>query len=332
LILSSSTLIYNITTWIHTIKVRVRPEWSRPLIAVFLNTTNGLELISYNNTDETGVATLEGVPNGSYVLKAYMWSAEAGNFEIEVKESGQEFLLDVPLSAVKVKVVSESNVPLENATVSLYDSNQGLLDEAKTDTSGTATFVGVPMANYTFVVRWLGTRVFSGGLNVNRQLVESRVRVRVLELRVRFVDPLGNPLPGGTVEVAREGSVQGFLTSSVSMGWVFSAMLPIGNYTLRFRGGFFSKDVKISMSNSLNMVVTCDLLISIPVAFALAGVCWAGTVFMWQAKTRKVSLDEMKLKDMIKKLDILYQQGEVDDAMYRRIREEYVTRLRKIKG
>ncbi|MEM2922151.1 MAG: hypothetical protein QXF26_07530, partial [Candidatus Bathyarchaeia archaeon] len=55
LALSSSTIIYNITAWAYTIKARVHPAWSRPLVAVFLNTTNGLLLISYNDTDETGV-------------------------------------------------------------------------------------------------------------------------------------------------------------------------------------------------------------------------------------------------------------------------------------
>jgi hypothetical protein len=332
LALSSSTIIYNITAWAYTIKVRVQPEWSRPLLALFLNTTKGLLLISYNGTDETGVATFEDVFNGSYIIKAYMWHAEARSSEIEVKGGGQEFLLDVPLSVVKVKVFSESNVPLENATVSLYDSKQGLLDDAKTDSSGAVTFHGVPEANYTFIVRWLGIRVFSGWLSVDRELVECQARARVLELSVKFVDPLGNPLSGGTVEVAREGSAQSFLKLPVDMDGIFSTMLPVGNYTLRFRGGLFSKDVKINVLSPLDMVVVCDLSISIPVALALTGACWAGTVFMWQARTRRVSLEEMKLKDMIEKLDALYQQGEIDETMYSRIRDEYVKRLRKVRG
>jgi len=332
LALSSSTLVYNITAWAYTIRVRVRPTWSKPLVAVFMNTTKGLQLISYNNTDEEGTAELGGVFNGSYILKAYMWHAEARSVKISVERSGQEFYVDLPISVVRVTAVSESNVPLENATVSLYDSNQGLLEDVKTDASGTATFLSVPTGNYTFVVKWLGIRVFSGWLDVDKGLVEYRAVARVLELRVKFTDPLGTPLSGGTVELEREGSAQGLLRLSVSNDGILSTMLPVGNYTLRFRGGLFSKDVKVSLFNPLDMVVFCDLSASIPVALAVTGACWAGTVFMWQAKTRRVSLEEMKLKDMIEKLDALYQQGEVDEAMYSRIREEYTTRLRRVRG
>jgi isocitrate dehydrogenase kinase/phosphatase len=51
---------------------------------------------------------------------------------------------------------------------------------------------------------------------------------------------------------------------------------------------------------------------------------------VWRHRYRRISLEDYKLRSMLDKLEKLYSSGEIEEKIYRKLKEEYTDRLKKL--
>jgi len=234
-------------------------------------------------------------------------------------------------------VLSDEDQPVRNCTVSIYDFDGHLVDQRPVDERGEADFPNLAYQNYTYLVDWAGTtppgptRVAAGFINPTSGLVaDVTVRSRVYAVAIAATDFWGNPLRGAQVTVRPVQSVTAKSLVTDNNGSC-SLFLSTGNYTVDMSAGGYvgSEVVDVRSSSAVDVRGTINPVVYATIALSSSG--WVALGIVWRWKTRGLSYEELKVKEMIAKLDDLYEAGEVEYPLYRRLKEEYSSQLRQVR-
>ena len=87
--------------------------------------------------------------------------------------------------------------------------------------------------------------------------------------------------------------------------------------------------VNVKSSSSVEVRGSINSVVYASIALSSSG--WIALGFIWRWKTRGLSYEELKVKEMIMKLDELYEAGEVEYPMYRKLKDEYSSQLRQVR-
>ncbi|MBO3803565.1 MAG: carboxypeptidase regulatory-like domain-containing protein [Candidatus Brockarchaeota archaeon] len=306
------------------------PESSRALVIIYENVSGKLVPVASAVSNETGYARISGIRNGTYVAKGYVRDAESGAVKVKVSSEGSVHSLSLRFLTIVARVVSDEGNPVGNCTVSIYDLGGRLVDMRIADPDGRVTFSNLAFQNYTYLVDWAGTRVASGFIYPDRLVTEVTIRSRVYKVTVEATDAWGNPLKGALVTVrpltGRAGKT--LVTNELGRAVFYAST---GNYSVSVNSaGYVSSEI-LNVRSSGVVQVRCSPNSVIYVLIATSGSSWVALGLVWRWRTRGVSYEELKAKEMLAKLEDLYAAGEVEYPLYRKLKEEYSSQLRRVR-
>lgn len=306
------------------------PEESRALVVLYDNASGKQVPIGSANTNSTGYATVVGVRNGTYIAKGYVRRVESGAVNVVINSEGSMNTLYLKFLTLKLRVISDEGEPVGNCTVSIYDFDGHLVDVRAVDEGGEADFPNLAYQNYTYLVDWTGTRVASGFIYPNKLVTDVTIRSRVYTMTIDAMDMWGNPLQRAQVIIR---PVQGITRTILVTGddGLLSLPLSTGNYSVEVSSGGYIGSLTVNLKSSRTVEVRCGINLVVYISIALSSSGWIALGFIWRWKTRGFSYEELKVKDMITKLDELYEAGEVEYPLYRRLKEEYSSQLRRVR-
>jgi len=310
------------------------PEESRALVVLYDNASGILVPIGSANSNSTGYATVVDVRNGTYIAKGYVRRVESGALKVVINSEGAMYTLYLKFLTIRARVLSDEEEPVSNCTVSIYDLDGHLVDQRAVDENGGAEFPNLAYQNYTYLVDWAGTnpttRVAFGFIRPNRLVTEVTIRTRIYTLTINAMDMWGNPLQRAQVILR---PVQGITRRILVTGddGLLSLQLSTGNYSVEVSSGGYIGSLTVNLRSSDTVEVRCGINFVIYISIALSSSGWIALGFIWRWKTRGFSYEELKVKDMITKLDELYEAGEVEYPLYRKLKDEYSSQLRRVR-
>jgi hypothetical protein len=326
-----------INCWVYSVKFHIlgpggiaMPEGSRVLVILYDNATGTPVPIGSAVSNATGYAQVVNIRNGTYIVKGYVRSVESGGVNVGVNSEGPVYTLMLRFLTLKTRVMSDEEKPITNSTVSIYDFDGHLIDMRLTDEDGGAIFSNLAYQNYTYLVDWGGTRVASGFIYPNNLITDVVIRAKVYTMTVSVTDVWGNPLQRAQVAVRMSQSVKSRSLVTDDKG-LCSLSLSIGNYTVDINSGGYvgSKEVNLKSSSLVEVQGGVNSIVYVTLAMSSSG--WVALGFVWRWKTRGISYEELKVKEMVLKLDELYEAGEVEYPLYKKLKDEYSSQLRRVR-
>lgn len=293
--------------------------------------TNGTgKLVNWTKTNDEGKAFFKDIWNGTYLIRV-TGGEIVGEWSIDVQESSSHVLI-CDKADLRLRLISESGEELPNATVYVYNSLGYLIFKDHTDHTGTIYYSGIRLDNYSVFVEYKGTQVWSGIVNVYgyRQLT---LRCSVFKLTLLIVDSFGNPCPGAEVvlrkrmrEVVRASRLK---LKTNEAGYV-SILLPSMDYEVSAFYGIYSGHAVIKLTKNAEETVVCNIGIGIWFATFVVSIPVAGLALLLELRKLKRPLEIRKYKNLLSRLDALYNEGRVEYKLYRKLREEYEEKLIKL--
>jgi len=330
----------NITlrTWLYDFNVVVLSTDGSPLAGVLAI----LKSLTMNTTKEyvrlsgsTGLIRFSDIINGSYNLKILGWQGELiENTTVTIQKDELYHRVVAEAWVVKVRVLDTDRAPVFNASVYLLDENMTQIKTVETDENGYALLGGLVRGNYSVRVEYSGVVV---GYQYFKVPIEGQILeapCRICRLEVIPVDPWNNPLIGSEVTISFRPTPYTYQTFS----GVFkdpekpiSLLLPEGSScTIRALSGLYEGSSDIVVRRSTRLVLNTSIRMSAVFMPGLTVFFWIFVVYSWRRRIRVFSVEVLKLKSMLSKLEELYRSGEVDAPLYGKLKREYEDRLHKL--
>jgi len=328
---------FTINCWLFSAQFRIlgpdnKPlqEGSRAQVILYENISGKLVPIGSAVSNSTGYATVTDIRNGTYIAKGYVRKVESGAVNVVVNSEGSMHTLSMKFLTLKVRVLSDEYEPVSNCTVSIYDFNGHLVDVRVSDEGGEADFPNLAYQNYTYLVDWTGTRVATGFIYPDKLVYNVTIRSRVYMIAIVATDIWGNPLQEAQVIVKPVQSITSKTLVTDNNGHC-SLLLSTDNYTIDVNSGGYVASMIVNVKSSSSIEVRGSISSVVYASIALSSSGWIALGFIWRWKTRGLSYEELKVKEMITKLDELYEAGEVEYPMYRKLKDEYSSQLRQVR-
>ncbi len=323
--------------WVYTVNFQVfgpdgktLQEGSRVLIIVYENVTGKLVPVASAVSNASGFARVTSIRNGTYIIKGYVRDIESGALNIKVNSEGAIYPLHLKFLTLTAKVVSDEGKPVGNCTISIYDFGGHLVDMRLTDSEGGAIFSNLAFRNYTYLVDWGGTRVASGFIYPTGLVTDVTIRSRVYTVTIEAIDAWGNPLKGALVTIRPLSGRSSKTIVADDMGRAI-LLASTGNYSVSVNSaGYVSSEI-VNVRSSGTVQIRCTLNSVIYILLATSGSSWVALGLVWRWRTRGVSYEELRAKDMLAKLEELYAAGEVEYPLYRKLKDEYSSQLRRVR-
>ncbi|MEM2849723.1 MAG: carboxypeptidase-like regulatory domain-containing protein, partial [Candidatus Bathyarchaeia archaeon] len=283
----------------------------------------------------SGLIRFNDIINGSYNLKILGWQGELiENTTVTIQKDELSRKVIAEAWAVKVRVLDVDRAPVLNASVYLLDENMTEIKTIETDEGGYAFLGGLVKGNYSVRVEYLGVMIGYQyfGVPIEGQVVE--VPCRVCKLEVIPVDPWDNPLIGSEVTISFRPTPYTYQTFSgvfKSPENPISLLLPEGSScTIRASSGLYDGSSDIILRRSTRLVLKTSIRFSAVFMPGLTIFFWIFVIYSWRRRIRVFSVEVLKLKSMLSKLEELYRSGEVEAPLYGKLKREYEDRLHKL--
>lgn len=339
---------FNIRTYSYDLNVTCINWIGRPLPNVFVliyeqteyYTSNSLmfdegrgRLIRYAKTNDNGIAFFNSLWNGTY--KVVVSSGRIiGEKTINLTKSDR-LTITCNVTPLTLRVVSSSirETPLSNAVVLLQHVSEPISFRDVTDRNGYIRFDNVYVGNYTVFINWMDREIFSGTIRVEEERLT--VKCPVFEVSFRVTDFIGNPLPYSQVTVRRmigTGRFSQILENLTNENGLITLLLPSGIYEFSFSNGIFSAKRNINVNRNYSEVVQCNIDINTWLTLTLISIPLLILSLLMERKRIRSYLEFKRYQNMLMKLEAMYNSGLVEYKIYRKLREEYETKLMKIGG
>jgi len=330
----------NITlkTWLYDFNIMVLSSDGSPLAGVLailkslkMNVSKEYVRLSGSN----GLIRFDNVINGSYNLKILGWQGELiENTTVTIQKDELYHTVIAKAWVVKARVLDVDGTPVSNASVYLLDENMTQIKAVVTDENGFALLGGLVKGNYSIRVEYLGVMVGYQYFEVPIVGQVLEVPCRICKLEIVPVDPWNNPLIGSEVTVSFRPTpytYQTFTGSFKSPEKPISLLLPEGSScTIRASSGLYEGSSDIVLRRSTRVVLKTSIRISAVFMPGLTVFFWIFVIYSWRRRVRVFSVEVLKLKSMLSKLDELYRSGEVEAPLYGKLKREYEDRLHKL--
>ncbi|MEM1989903.1 MAG: hypothetical protein QW782_04645 [Candidatus Bathyarchaeia archaeon] len=284
-------------------------------------------------TDKNGTAIFNNIWNGTYRI-VVEHGRIIGEKIIDVNKSENLTLICNRVS-LKIKIYTSTVLrkPLSNATILLQDSIGRIFAKEVTDEEGVVYFNNVYGDNYTVFVDWMGFEVFSGTINANVER-DLEFEVSVFSVTIRVVDAFGNALPNSRVTIKRIVGrvVVKTLELEADERGIVSVMLPSGYYEFSCSGGIYTGSIIANIFSNYSGTISCGIHPNIfTLAFVVSVPLLLFSLLLERQKIRK-PLEYRRYQNILLRLENLYSSGLVEYKIYRKLREEYETKLMELGG
>jgi hypothetical protein len=330
----------NITlrTWLCDFNIMVLSSDGSPLAGVLailkaLNMNISKEYVRLSGSN--GLIRFSDIINGSYNLKILGWQGELiENTTVTIQKDEMYRTAVAKAWVVKARVLDVDGAPVSNASVYLLDENMTQIKAVVTDEDGFALLGGLVKGNYSVRVEYLGVMV--GYQYFEAPIVGQVLEIpcRVCKLEVIPVDPWNNPLIGSDVTISFRPTPYTYqtLTSSFkSPEKPISLLLPEGSScTIRASSGLYEGSSDMVLRRSTRLILKASIRISAVFMPGLTVFFWIFVIYSWRRRVRVFSVEVLKLKSMLSKLDELYRSGEVEASLYGKLKREYEDKLHKL--
>lgn len=290
------------------------------------------QLVNLTRTNEDGTALFHGIWGGTYRITVRS-SKTIGENTLEVYEP-KHIIMRCDRVSLKINVVTSAPIeyPLSNASVLLQDSAGHLLFKGYTDDYGSIEFENLYIGNYTIFVDWMGAQIFSGVVNT-RSVRELRIRTSVFKVSLHIKGPLGESLPRSKIFISKIISRR-----TVSVGEIeadngfITFFLPFGTYELSCVSGIYYGKITINLSDNYSGAIQCNVHSNVwALIFLLSSPLLILSLMIERNKLRK-PLEYRRYQNMLSKLESMYSSGLVEYKIYRKLKEEYETKLIELGG
>jgi len=287
--------------------------------------------VNWTKTDKNGVAIFNDIWNGTYWIS------------VSDGETIKERLIDLQKSK-SITVICDktymalwfttpSGKPLPQATVTVFDDEQNIVFRVRTDADGHIVHEGLRVGRYTVSVLWMGTQVWSGSVSIPVDR-NKRINCMVYSITLRCVDPFGNSLPKAEVKIEKLKSPWESLVLNLDTDQkgTLSLLMPQGSYSVQCSRGIYVGSRIVNLSRDQVVSITCNVtsifwFLTVVVVVPLVVV----TLFIERRKL-KTPLEIRRYKNMLSKLETMYRNGLVEYKIYRKLREEYETKIMELGG
>jgi len=194
----------------------------------------------------------------------------------------------------------------------------------------------VYLDTYTVFVELVDTQVWSGTLNL-RQIKEMTITCLVYRLSLRFVDQFGNALPRADVTLrkfvspGRYAPGQPIKLVTDDTGSV-SSLLPSGSYEVSCVYGIYTGLITITLANDYSGTVNCNVNSNLWILSSLVTVPLIGLTVLMERRRLRKPLVVRRYRNMLLKLESMYNSGLVEYKTYRKLRSEYEAKLMELGG
>lgn len=291
------------------------------------------QLVNLARTDENGTALFHGVWGGIYRITVKSGKT-IGENTLEVYEP-KHITIKCDRASLKINVVTSAPIeyPLSNASVLLQDSAGHLLFKGYTDDYGSIEFENLYIGNYTIFVDWMDAQIFSGVVNT-RSARELRIRTSVFKVSLHVKGPLGESLPRSKIFISKIISRR-----TVSVGEIeaddngfITFFLPFGTYELTCVSGIYYGKITINLSDNYGGAIQCNVHSNVwALIFLLSSPLLILSLVIERNKLRK-PLEYRRYQNMLSRLESMYSSGLVEYKIYRKLKEEYETKLIELGG
>jgi len=330
----------NITlkTWLYDFNIMVLSSDGSPLagvLAILKSLSMSISKEYVRLSGSNGLIRFSDIINGSYNLKILGWQGELiENTTVTIQKDELYHTVIAKAWVVKARVLDVDGAPVSNASVYLLDENMTQIKAVATDKDGFALLGGLVRGNYSVRVEYLGVMVGYQYFEVPIAGQVLEIPCRICKLEIIPVDPWNNPLIGSEVTVSFRPTpytYQTFTGSFKSPEKPISLLLPEGSScTIRASSGLYEGSSDIVLRRSTRLILKTSIRISAVFMPGLTVFFWIFVVYSWRRRVRVFSVEVLKLKSMLSKLDELYRSGEVEASLYGKLKREYEDRLHKL--
>jgi len=339
---------FTITCWSYNLTVKCVDQEGDPLPnhfvflhdqLIFFTPTNFTvnnetgPLVNWTRTDEDGLAFFEDLWNGTYRVRV-MGGELIGVVDVNLQES-TTLVVKCNKTYLVLRFITELGEPLRNVTISMYNSGGHLTFRGSPDPDGYIKLDGVYLDNYTVVAEMFEREVWSGIINVYKSRVWE-IRCPVFTLTLQFVDPFGNPLPRARVILSKRMTYGAHLSFTLELktddnGYI-SYSLPSGVYEISCSYGIYYGSIVVTLDSEYFSVIKCNPHMSFWLMVAFVSFPLVIFTLILERQKLKKPFKIRKYRNVLLKLESMYENGLVDYQLYRKLREEYEAKLMELGG
>jgi len=289
-------------------------------------------LVNLTWTDENGTAYFKDLWNGTYQVRV-MAGKTVGSYIVDLQKA-ESVTVKCNKTYMALTLLTWSGEPLPEATVLAYDGDGNLFFKGRTDQKGRLIWEDVYLDNYAIHVEWMGTEVWSGTINLNEGR-ERTIKCQVYRFTLQCKDLFGKELTKADVTLKREispGKSTVILRSETDEKGSISLLLPYGSYEASCSYGVYSGSTRIILDGDQVVNLACSIRFDVwtpMIAVALPLVIF--TIFL-ERRSLRIPLEIRRYKSMLSKLESLYETGQVEYKIYRKIREELEAKIMELGG
>lgn len=343
-----NTWVYNLTVECIDLKGRLLADhvvylydqmifYSLNNFTVVTNQTG--RLVGWNKTQADGRTVFRGLWNGTYLVRV-VGGKVIGEELIDVQKS-EEFVITCNKTDMVLRFVTTSNNllagdPIPNVMVHVYDSEGNTVFKEYTNESGYVVRKGMYAGEYSIFAEWEGVEIWSGIIDVSGD--EVIIECPVYRLTIRALDPSGNPIPNADVTIIRMiRRYRRYIREVIStyktdeFGYV-SLLLPHGRYEVHCAYGIYTGLVVLDLNYNSNVEVPCSINAGMWFSTFFVPLPLLVLIFILERRKLKKPLEMRRYRTMLNKLENLYENGLVEYRLYRKLREEYESKLMELGG
>ncbi len=332
-----------IKTWTYTLEVTCIDQENNcmPEVTVFLygqllfpNSSNETwQLINLAKTNEKGAVIFNNVWNGTY--KIIVESGRVIGEKIINLTKSERLTIRCDKTFLELKIVTSTPTenPLSNASILLQDSNGHVFLKGITDSEGYVRFNNVYIDNYTIFVDWLNMEVFSGIVDTNTTK-SLKIKVPVFQITLHIVDSFGKPLPYSEISIEKiiGRSYVEMLKMKSDKNGLTSLLLPLGKYKISCCQGIYFGGIIIDLTDNRSETIRCNIHFNVWVLIFLVSLPLSILSLLLERERLKKPLEYRRYRNMLSKLESMYSNGLVEYKIYRKLKEEYETKLMELEG
>jgi len=122
------------------------------------------------------------------------------------------------------------------------------------------------------------------------------------------------------------------LTAETDEQGYFSCLLPEGRYDIRSSYGIYTSLISVDLYSDSEEIMVCRINFTVWFLTYLIPIPLVILILIVEGKKLRKPMEIRKYKRLLSRLENLYESGLIEYKIYRRLREEYETKLMELGG
>ncbi|MCS7119984.1 MAG: T9SS type A sorting domain-containing protein [Nitrososphaerota archaeon] len=315
----------------HPVFLFDKMTFTSPTVYTILTGETG-PLRSYTKTDSSGKAYFVDIWNGTYLLKVYAEEVIAARV-VDI-QNPISLIIVCNKTFFALTFTTASGEPLPNAMVTVLSGGNPIF-RGYTDENGFIMRERISAGNYTVNVELAGTLVWSGTVDITKSKYQT-IQCTVYRLKLTSADQSGNVIPKADLVIRRilsRTQSQFLLSAKTDEYGKFSILLPFGTYEISCSSGIYAGSLLVNPLNSdLERTVFCSIKATSWLLIIIVTIPTLILTALLERRRLRAPLAIRKYRSMLNKLEAMYNGGLVEYRIYRKLREEYETKIMELEG